>query len=501
MLTTGLVTLSQLDAQIVEAREEVEGTQTMPTAIKDNHSKVTSEEEKAPQTTPDTTEKDDSVEKENKGDVTKPTTDKDGEPEKPVTPDNGGEVVDPTSDPEKPVTPTNKTGWDGDSYYIDGEKVISKWLEVTAKDAKDDETTYWYYFDENGLRVTNKWQGAYYLKDNGQMASNEWIFDKDYDNWFFINEDGTYARYTWKGSYYLKQWGEMAKQEWAYSPTTGWHYFNPDGTYVQNKWVGAYYIKQWGYMASNEWIFDKDYDNWFFIKEDGSYARYTWKGSYFLTKWGEMAKDGWAWSPETGWHYFNEDGTYVQNRWVGAYYIKQWGYMAQNEWIWDNNEWYYMTPKTGLMATGWTDVNGDIYYMNANGTIHHGLVYDDERAGWYYFDQKGLLKTGTIDLKDIGITVKTDKEGKISSDVDYLKKINRTIGWFKDREGKVTYSMAKRNGPDSYDCSSSLYNALWNGDFKTRITYAGTTENLYKEKGYLFKEIDARDIRRGDVFI
>ncbi|SER45732.1 peptidoglycan hydrolase, partial [Granulicatella balaenopterae] len=31
--------------------------------------------------------------------------------------------------------------------------------------------------------------------------------------------------------------------------------------------------------------------------------------------------------------------------------------------------------------------------------------------------------------------------------------------------------------------------------------YAGTTENLYKEKGYLFKEIDARDIRRGDVFI
>ncbi len=175
--------------------------------------------------------------------------------------------------------------------------------------------------------------------------------------------------------------------------------------------------------------------------------------------------------------------------------------MAQNEWLCDNNERYYMIPKTGRMATGWTEIDGDIYYMNSNGTIYHGLVYDEEKDGWYYLDDNGILKIGTITLEDIGLTVETDKDGKIASDVEYLNKINRTVGWYEERKGKVTYSMAKRNGPDSYDCSSSLYNALWNGDFKTRITYAGTTENLFKEKGYLFKEIDNRNIRRGDVFI
>ncbi|MGY3725537.1 Glucan-binding domain-containing protein (YG repeat) [Granulicatella balaenopterae] len=282
-----------------------------------------------------------------------------------VKSDNGGGEVDPTPDPEKPVTPTNKTGWDGDSYYIDGEKVTSKWLEVTAKDAKDDETTYWYYFDENGQYVTNTWKGSYYLKDNGQMAKNQWIYDKSYENWFFINEDGTYARYTWKGSYYLKQWGQMAKQEWAYSPETGWHYFNPDGTYVQNKWVGAYYIKQWGYMATNEWIFDKDYDNWFFIKEDGTYAHDTWKGSYYLKQYGRMAHNEWAYSPETGWHYFNPDGTYVQNKWVGDYYLKQWGYMAKNEWIYDKGHWYYVKDN-GQYARNEV-VDG--YKLNASGQM------------------------------------------------------------------------------------------------------------------------------------
>ncbi|MGY3725692.1 hypothetical protein ACWOAW_09880, partial [Granulicatella balaenopterae] len=154
--------------------------------------------------------------------------------------------------------------------------------------------TGWHYFNPDGTYVQNKWVGAYYLKQWGYMATNEWIFDKDYDNWFFINEDGSYAHDTWKGSYYLKQYGHMAHNEWAYSPETGWHYFNPDGTYVQNQWVGAYYLKQWGYMAQNEWIWDANNSSYFFI---------------------------------------GEDGKYVQNQWVGDYYLKQWGYMAKNEWI------------------------------------------------------------------------------------------------------------------------------------------------------------------------
>ena len=36
----------------------------------------------------------------------------------------------------------------------------------------------------------------------------------------------------------------------------------------------------------------------------------------------------------------------------------------------------------------------------------------------------------------------------------------QAIAWMDARRGNVTYSMASRLGPNSYDCSSSVYFAL-----------------------------------------
>ena len=71
----------------------------------------------------------------------------------------------------------------------------------------------WYYFSENGKPVTNTWQGAYYLKSDGRMAENEWVYDNYYQAWYYLKSDGSYARNTWQGSYYLKSDGKMAKNE------------------------------------------------------------------------------------------------------------------------------------------------------------------------------------------------------------------------------------------------------------------------------------------------
>ena len=38
--------------------------------------------------------------------------------------------------------------------------------------------------------------------------------------------------------------------------------------------------------------------------------------------------------------------------------------------------------------------------------------------------------------------------------------IEDAIAWMREREGQVYYSMEDRDGPDSYDCSSSVYYAL-----------------------------------------
>ena len=74
----------------------------------------------------------------------------------------------------------------------------------------------WYYFSENGKTVTNTWQGAYYLKSDGRMAENEWVYDNYYQAWYYLKSDGSYARNAWQGTYYLKSDGKMANSEGVY---------------------------------------------------------------------------------------------------------------------------------------------------------------------------------------------------------------------------------------------------------------------------------------------
>ena len=150
----------------------------------------------------------------------------------------------------------------------------------------------WYYFSENGKPVTNTWQGAYYLKSDGRMAENEWVYDNYYQAWYYLKSDGSYARNTWQGSYYLKSDGKMAQSEWIYdSYYKAWYYLKSDGSYAHNTWQGVYYLKSNGKMAQGEWIYDSYYQAWYYLKSDGSYARNAWQGNYYLKSDGKMAKN------------------------------------------------------------------------------------------------------------------------------------------------------------------------------------------------------------------
>ena len=113
----------------------------------------------------------------------------------------------------------------------------------------------WYYFDGNGNPVKNAWQGSYYLKEDGQMAQSEWIYDDSYQAWYYLKSDGSYAYSAWQGNYYLKSDGKMAKGEWVYDATyQAWYYLKSDGSYARNAWQGNYYLKSDGKMAVNEWV-------------------------------------------------------------------------------------------------------------------------------------------------------------------------------------------------------------------------------------------------------
>ena len=168
-----------------------------------------------------------------------------------------------------------------------GNSTVSKngWLK---------ENDSWYFYNA-GKRLTNTWQGSYYLKSDGRMAESEWVFDSSYKAWYYLNENGIYVKNTWQGSYYLKSDGKMADKEWVYDSYYGswfylkaggdyanyqwlkidgvWYYFKSGGYMVSNAWQGSYYLKSSGAMAVNEWIYDSYWGGWYYLKSDGSYAR------------------------------------------------------------------------------------------------------------------------------------------------------------------------------------------------------------------------------------
>ena len=170
----------------------------------------------------------------------------------------------------------------------------------------------WYYFDGNGNPVKNVWQGNYYLKEDGQMAQSEWIYDSSYQAWYYLKSDGSYARNAWQGAYYLKSNGKMAQGEWVYdSSYQAWYYLKSDGSYARNAWQGNYYLKSDGKMAINEWVYDATYQAWYYLTSDGSYAYSTWQGNYYLKPDGKMAVNEWV---DGGRYYVGADGVWKEGQ-------------------------------------------------------------------------------------------------------------------------------------------------------------------------------------------
>jgi hypothetical protein len=86
-----------------------------------------------------------------------------------------------------------------------------------------------------------------------------------------------------------------------------------------------------------------------------------------------------------------------------------------------------------------------------------------------------------------------------------MTNINTMIDWMQQRQGKVTYSMTARLGPNSYDCSSAVYNALIAGGFLPNGSM-GNTETLFNDlEKNGWQQVQPNNghypAKRGDIFI
>ena len=245
---------------------------------------------------------------------------------------------------------------DGGRYYVganglwvQGAKKQEEKKQGWVKSGSD-----WYYFDQNGTLVRNKWAGNYWLGTDGKMATSSWVDGGRY----YVGANGLWDKNAKKQ--------EIAKSTenkkgWVKSGSD-WYYYE-NGTIVRNKWQGNYWLGSEGKMAVSSWVDGGRY----YVGANGLWDKNAEKQE--IAKSTENKK-GWVKSG-SDWYYYNEDGSLARNKWAGNYWLGSDGRMATNSWV-DNNRYYVGSNGAWVKNAG----HGVTYSAHYKVTALYIPVYD-----------------------------------------------------------------------------------------------------------------------------
>ena len=332
------------------------------------------------------------------------------------TPENKEKITTETK-----VEEVNKDGWqkeNGQWRYYENKKAVTNWKKIAGR---------WYYFNQDGVMLSDTVYDDYLLSKSGAMVEDSWV--KIDDKWYFATNSGKIIRNKWEkingawycfdesgamltntvyNDYLLQSSGAMHERGWA-KIDEKWYYATDSGKIIRNKWEkinGSWYrfdesgtmlsktiyndylLKTSGAMAEKDWVhldekwyyatdsgkairdkWEKINGSWYSFHKDGDMLSSQWKEKYYLKDSGAMAQSEWFFDKKyDSWFYLKSDGAYAENQWQGSYYLKSYGYMAKNEWIFDKsyNAWYYL-KEDGAYVTGNFTINGKDYSFQSNG--------------------------------------------------------------------------------------------------------------------------------------
>ena len=282
--------------------------------------------------------------------------------------------------------------WQGSKYYLnsDGTMRSNEWrLDDTGK-----------------IRYLCSWGGAYKnrsakingrsytFNNNADVTNTQWIA---MDGTWKLAKDGRIATgwQTWdKNLYYLNSDGSMKANE-AFTDGGKLYFFRSWGGAYKNCWYTSggkkYYLHDNSAAYQNEWL--KADGKWYYFQSDSTMATDTWIDNYYVDASGvwipskEKPTDKWITSGNRKW-YRHADGSYTKNDWEvidGNYYrFDKDGWMVTG-WQKLGNVTYYMDKTTGeRYGEGWHWIDGNCYYMNANGEMAVDTWIDG-----YYVDESG----------------------------------------------------------------------------------------------------------------
>ncbi|UUC14949.1 peptidoglycan amidohydrolase family protein [Limosilactobacillus fermentum] len=206
---------------------------------------------------------------------------------------------------------------------------------------------------------------------------------------------------------------------------TGW-YLLQDG--VAQKGAQEWYGSEWYFdpstcqlLKENTYRVEKGQKVGYLVNSNGNVLSgvQKWMGTYYY------------FDPSTNLLLDHQD--YVKSQWGYYYMVGSNGALVTGPVRWQGSL-YYFDPSSYLLKTsGWAEHNHYVYYVNSG-------------------DQKLVTGTQTIG----GVRYTFDSNGALYSFT------RRTIEWFLNREGKLTYSMlGSRNGTDgTADFSGAMTQAL-----------------------------------------
>lgn len=322
---------------------------------------------------------------------------------------------------ESPAPEIKKDGWSEEENqwrFYENNKPVVNWKQIQGK---------WYFFDQNGNRLSNTTFNGYVFDKDGVMASGGW--SKLEDNWYYTNSSGKISQQKWEkiggvwyyfdkdgvmlsntiwDGYLFSKSGAMVSQNWAkledkwfYANASGkisqerwekiggsWYYFDKDGTMLSSRLFNGYLFSSSGAMAERSWVkldekwyfaqasgrpshdkWEKVGSSWYYFNKDATMASKQWLGSYYLKDSGAMAEREWIFDKSyNSWFYLKSGGNYASREWIGSYYLKSGGYMAKSEWIEDSyyNARYYV-DENGIYVTGTRKIDGTAHQFQSNG--------------------------------------------------------------------------------------------------------------------------------------
>ena len=366
-----------------------------------------------------------------------------------------------------------KEGWQEENNnwrFYEHNKHVTNWKKIQGK---------WYYFNNDGNRLSNTTFDGYVLNKDGVMAENGWNFingkwyfasssgkisqnkwEKIADSWYYFDKDGIMLSNTTFDSYLLTKSGAMATngwakidQNWYYATSSGkisqnkwekingiWYYFDKTGIMFSNKWQGNYYLKSSGAMAEKEWIFDKTYNSWFYLKENGTFANREWIGAYYLKSGGYMAKNEWIFDKYyNSWYYLKENGQYVTN----IYKISGKDHIFKNDgrWVSEVPEGFVkgQYSRTIFLDPGHGGRDSGAYYYNVAEKDLNMQVYRKLRKKLEELGYK-VLTSRDSDIDVDFVTERSRMVNKTNSDIFISIHFNATGSPYSRASGIQTYS-------------------------------------------------------------